>query len=135
MLISSVSSPCPSEHSGRALRPDVVNARPGRRLRLIGIKVSLALALYGCGGASPGSPTDTAAVNVDPFEGSQFVVEPNTAATGRAAESKAADLASGKADVVDLVTAVAETELAVETLVTVRDRVISAYQDIMSMPI
>ncbi len=58
-----------------------------------------------------------------------------TAETGKAAESKAAELASGKADVVDLVTAVAETELAIETLVTVRDRVISAYQDIMSMPI
>ena len=34
-----------------------------------------------------------------------------------------------------IVTAVAETELAVETLVTVRDRVISAYQDILNMPI
>lgn len=55
--------------------------------------------------------------------------------TGKLAEAKAADLASGKANVVDLVTAVAETELAVETLVTVRDRVISAYQDIMNMPI
>lgn len=59
----------------------------------------------------------------------------DAAATGKAAEGKAAELASGKADVVDLVTAVAETELAVETLVTVRDRVISAYQNIMSMPI
>ncbi|MGI9383155.1 MAG: flagellar hook-basal body complex protein FliE [Methyloligellaceae bacterium] len=55
--------------------------------------------------------------------------------TGKMAEAKVADIASGKANVVDLVTAVAETELAVETLVTVRDRVISAYQDIMNMPI
>ena len=36
---------------------------------------------------------------------------------------------------VDVVTAVAETEVAVETLVSVRDRVISAYEDIMRMPI
>ena len=57
------------------------------------------------------------------------------AKTGQVAEAKVADLAAGKADMVDLVTAVAETELAVETLVTVRDRVISAYQDIMRMPI
>ncbi len=57
------------------------------------------------------------------------------AKSGQAAEAKVADLATGRADMVDLVTAVAETELAVETLVTVRDRVISAYQDIMSMPI
>lgn len=54
---------------------------------------------------------------------------------GQATEAKAADLATGKADVVDLVTAVAETELAVESLVTVRDRMVSAYQDIMNMPI
>jgi len=46
-----------------------------------------------------------------------------------------ANLANGKANTLDLVTAVAETELAVETLVTVRDRVISAYQDILNMPI
>lgn len=41
----------------------------------------------------------------------------------------------GKADIVDVVTAVAETELALETLVTVRDRVIGAYEEIMRMPI
>jgi flagellar hook-basal body complex protein FliE len=55
--------------------------------------------------------------------------------SGQAVEAKAAGLGAGKTDVVDLVTAVAETELAVETLVTVRDRVISAYQDILNMPI
>ncbi len=32
-------------------------------------------------------------------------------------------------------TAVAETELALETVVSVRDRVISAYEEIMRMPI
>ncbi len=44
-------------------------------------------------------------------------------------------MASGKANIVDVVTAVAETEVAVETLVAVRDRVISAYEEIMRMPI
>ncbi len=32
-------------------------------------------------------------------------------------------------------TAVAETEVAVESLVAVRDKVISAYQEILSLPI
>ena len=36
---------------------------------------------------------------------------------------------------VDVVTAVSETEVAGGTLVAVRDRVISAYEDIMKMPI
>jgi flagellar hook-basal body complex protein FliE len=44
-------------------------------------------------------------------------------------------MAEGKASIVDVVTAVAETEVAVETLVTVRDKVISAYKDILNMPI
>ncbi len=44
-------------------------------------------------------------------------------------------MAAGKANVVDVVTAVAETEVAVGTLVAVRDRVIQAYEEIMRMPI
>ena len=59
----------------------------------------------------------------------------STLDTGRAAETNALAMAEGKASIVDVVTAVAETELAVETLVTVRDKVISAYKDILNMPI
>ena len=59
----------------------------------------------------------------------------NVNESGASTESQAAKVANGNADVLDLVTAVAETELAVETLVTVRDRVISAYQEILNMPI
>ncbi len=44
-------------------------------------------------------------------------------------------LTAGKADIVDVVTAVAETELTVQALVSVRDRVITAYQEILRMPI
>lgn len=59
----------------------------------------------------------------------------NVTETGKAAEAKSAELAAGKSDVLDVVTAVAETEVALEALVTVRDRVISSYQDILNMPI
>src|SRR6195256_5379447 len=44
-------------------------------------------------------------------------------------------ITSGKANVMDVVTAVAETDVAVSTLVSVRDRVIQSYEDIMRMPI
>jgi flagellar hook-basal body complex protein FliE len=44
-------------------------------------------------------------------------------------------LAAGKADLIDVVTAVSETEVAVETLVSVRDKVIQAYEEIFRMPI
>jgi flagellar hook-basal body complex protein FliE len=54
---------------------------------------------------------------------------------GRNADVQAQSLASGKANIVDLVTAVAESETAISTLVSVRDRVIQAYQQILQMPI
>jgi flagellar hook-basal body complex protein FliE len=44
-------------------------------------------------------------------------------------------MAAGKANIVDVVTAVSETEVAVSALVSVRDRVIAAYEEIMRMPI
>ena len=42
---------------------------------------------------------------------------------------------SGGADSQALVEALAQTELAVETAVTVRDRVVEAYQEILRMPV
>jgi flagellar hook-basal body complex protein FliE len=56
-------------------------------------------------------------------------------ASGQKSEAQAVAAASGKANVVDVVTAVAESETALQTLVAVRDRVISAYEEIMRMQI
>jgi flagellar hook-basal body complex protein FliE len=55
--------------------------------------------------------------------------------SGRKSDAQAVAMASGKANVMDVVTAVADTDVAVSTLVSVRDRVIAAYEDIMKMPI
>jgi flagellar hook-basal body complex protein FliE len=54
---------------------------------------------------------------------------------GKKSDTQAVAMASGKANVMDVVTAVAETDVAVSTLVSVRDRVIQSYEDIMKMPI
>ena len=54
---------------------------------------------------------------------------------GKASDAMAIDMVNGKANVVDMVTALSETEIAIESMVTVRDRVISAYEEIMRMPI
>jgi flagellar hook-basal body complex protein FliE len=54
---------------------------------------------------------------------------------GRKSDAQTVAMARGKANVMDVVTAVAETDVAVSTLVSVRDRVIQAYEDIMKMPI
>lgn len=54
---------------------------------------------------------------------------------GRAAESKAVSGAANKAELVDVVTAITNAELSLQTVVAVRDKVVAAYQDIMKMPI
>lgn len=56
--------------------------------------------------------------------------------TVKNAESlKLQSVTTGKVEMADLVTAIANAELTVNTVVAVRDRVISAYQDILRMPI
>jgi len=56
-------------------------------------------------------------------------------AAGRKSDTQVQAMANGKANVVDLVTAVAEAETAISALVAVRDNVIQSYQEIMRMTI
>jgi len=57
-------------------------------------------------------------------------------AAGRKSDAQAqAVAATGKANMIDVVTAVAESETAIQALVSVRDKVIAAYEDILKMPI
>jgi len=56
-------------------------------------------------------------------------------AASRKSDAQAQAMASGKTNVIDVVTAVAEAETAVSALVAVRDNVISSYQEIMRMAI
>lgn len=53
----------------------------------------------------------------------------------KASEAISIQAASGKADLQDVVEAVNAAEISLQTVVSVRDRVISAYQEIMRMPI
>lgn len=58
------------------------------------------------------------------------------AETGTRAEAQVGEAAAGRRpELVDVVTAVAESEAALETLVAVRDKVVQAYEEIMRMPI
>lgn len=43
--------------------------------------------------------------------------------------------AAGKADVNEVITAVAEAEVTLQAVTTIRDKVIQAYQEIIKMPI
>ena len=59
----------------------------------------------------------------------------DAAATGYKGESTAKAALVNKASLNDMVMAVNNTELTLETVVAVRDRVLNAYQDIIKMPI
>ena len=53
----------------------------------------------------------------------------------RTAETQMAAQVQGKAELVDVVTAISAAETSLQTVMAVRDQVISAYQEIMRMPI
>ena len=53
----------------------------------------------------------------------------------KASEAKAVEALTGRASLQDVVEAVTEAELSLQKMTAVRDRVISAYQEIMRMPI
>ena len=62
-------------------------------------------------------------------------VAENSVEAGKTAELATASAVAGAADLTDVVTAVSNAELALQTVVTVRDRVVAAYQEILRMPI
>lgn len=59
----------------------------------------------------------------------------DTVSSLKTAEAGTAAAIAGKADIRDVVAAVTNAELTLETVVNVRDKVINAYNDIMRMPI
>jgi len=55
--------------------------------------------------------------------------------TMKEAEVQSANAIAGKGDLREMVAAVANAEMTLDTVVTVRDKVINAYNEIMRMPI
>jgi flagellar hook-basal body complex protein FliE len=55
--------------------------------------------------------------------------------SSRHAEQAMAAQVQGKAELIDVVTAISSAEASLETVMAVRDQVIQAYQEIMRMPI
>jgi len=83
--------------------------------------------LPGLSGVAPGGETDFASVLKDAIGA--------VSEMGRKSDAQTRAAVSGKANMVDVVTAVSQTEVAIDAVVAVRDRVIQAYEDIMKMPI
>ena len=51
------------------------------------------------------------------------------------ADAKSTQALTGGGNLTDVVTALSRAELTLQTVTTIRDRVVQAYQDIMKMPI
>lgn len=95
---------------------------------------SKALAAYERAATGGGSRTN------EPAGGTSFAdmlksVAGDAVTAGHAAEAASVAAASGKGDVSHVVTAVAEAEMTLQTVVAVRERVIEAYKEILRMPI
>lgn len=75
-----------------------------------------------------------------PAPGEEFASVLNGAAKSaigsfKEAEAQSAAAIAGKGDLREMVAAVANAEMTLDTVVTVRDKVINAYNEIMRMPI
>lgn len=81
----------------------------------------------GIGGAAPGGGLNFADMV-------KSAISDTMSATKHAEHQMAAQVA-GKAELVDVVTAISAAEASLETVMAVRDQVINAYQEIMRMPI
>jgi len=78
-------------------------------------------------GAKPATGADFGAMVRDALENA-------TASTAKAEHMTMAS-AAGKVDMINVVSAINDAEMSLQTVVAVRDEVIRAYQDILRMPI
>jgi flagellar hook-basal body complex protein FliE len=98
--------------------------------------MSQALAVYqsvdrdGLGSTQPNTPSGS-----DDFGALLSRALDGAISTGEQAESQSMQAIAGGGDITSVVTAVSRAQLALQTTVAIRDRVLQAYQDIIKMPI
>ncbi|MEL6209557.1 MAG: flagellar hook-basal body complex protein FliE [Pseudomonadota bacterium] len=97
-------------------------------------ETTLATLLYG-------TPATRAATNPTPAGGGMSFSEALNAAASRMgttleqADRSMAAASTGSADIQEVVEALTAAEMAIETAVVMRDRVVEAYQEILRMPV
>lgn len=101
-------------------------AAQGYNLAKSALKTDTALSKPGQNIASPAKPEESNAA---------FKAVHDVAATIAKGEQASVNYMTGNADPHSVVEALAAAELAVETAVTVRDKVVEAYQELIRMPV
>lgn len=94
-----------------------------------GVSPSGAVAAYARSGEAGLSAPDTS------FGGALQRAISGAISLGKEADQGALEAIAGKGDITSVVTAVARAELALQAATAIRDKVVTAYQTIMSMPI
>ena len=96
-----------------------------------------ALAAYGrlAGGGEPAAGGPAEPAGRSSFAEMLKDVAGGALTAGRSAEAASVSAASGRGDLSQVVTAVSEAEMTLQTVVAVRERVIDAYKEILRMPI
>jgi flagellar hook-basal body complex protein FliE len=82
-----------------------------------------------------GSSADGGAASAPDFGAVLGQALQGVVATGKAADAQAMAALAGGGDLTSTVTALSKADLALQTTVAIRDRVVQAYQDILKMPI
>lgn len=100
------------------------------------VNFSQAVAAYAQAAAKVTGGADSAPRQSGPSF-SEFLAQTvnGTIEAGRQSEHVSLQAAAGQADLNEIVTAVTNAEVALQTVVAIRDRVIQAYQDVIRMPI
>jgi flagellar hook-basal body complex protein FliE len=84
---------------------------------------------------SPGAAHGAAGADAHGFSDILKTAMSDALQTSKAAEHQIVANVQGKADLVDVATAISSAQASLQTVIAVRDQVIAAYQQIMAMPI
>lgn len=99
------------------------------------VNIANAVAAYGRAAAQGTRPGMEARTEAPSFGAMVEEGIRNSVDTAQKGEQMSAAATLGKADLTDVVTAVSNAEVTVQTVVAVRDKVLAAYQEILRMPI
>ena len=94
-----------------------------------------AIANIGTSAGSAGSAATSGATGVSDFSNFLSNALRDGIGTMKQGEVMAGRQITGQANIVDVVSAVNQAEVTLDTVVAVRDKVVQAYQSIMNMPI
>jgi flagellar hook-basal body complex protein FliE len=79
--------------------------------------------------------TDAPAATDNSFGAALQGAVSNLTSLGQDADAKSVQAMSGKGNLTDVVMAVSKVEMALQATIAVRDKVVSAYQDVMRMSV